>query len=175
MWDFKFSRRRVWCSELSSGLYCRVTGRMVSFLAGYGNHLSTPLKHIESPPHRSNWYICPSQDNSVLRQTRCHFPITLIPSRSFNEALSRAKLHPLHILSLSLSLYYLNQPPTAIGRFPAYGHLYKPRSFRARLTHPWWWRQYAPLKRRSTIILHGSITQKTTLNKVYPVLTARQS
>jgi hypothetical protein len=23
-WDFKFSRRRVWCSELSSGLYCRV-------------------------------------------------------------------------------------------------------------------------------------------------------
>jgi hypothetical protein len=31
-------------------------------------------------------------------------------------------------------------------------------------SHPWWWRQYAPLKRRSTIILHGSITQKTTLN-----------
>jgi hypothetical protein len=26
-------------------------------------------------------------------------------------------------------------------------------------THPWWWRQYAPLKRRSTIILHGSTTQ----------------
>jgi len=26
------------------------------------------------------------------------------------------------------------------------------------------WRQYAPLKRRSTIILYGSITQKTTLN-----------
>jgi hypothetical protein len=32
------------------------------------------------------------------------------------------------------------------------------------LTHPWWWRQYAPLKRRSTIILHGRISQKTTLN-----------
>jgi hypothetical protein len=29
----------------------------------------------------------------------------------------------------------------------------------------WWWRQYAPLKLRSTIILHGSISQKTTLNK----------
>jgi hypothetical protein len=27
-----------------------------------------------------------------------------------------------------------------------------------------WWRQYTPLKRRSTIILHGSISQKTTLN-----------
>jgi hypothetical protein len=24
LWDFKFSRRGVWCSELSSGLYCRV-------------------------------------------------------------------------------------------------------------------------------------------------------
>jgi hypothetical protein len=46
------------------------------------------------------------------------------------------------------------------------GHLHKPRSFRARLKHPWWWRQYAPLKRRSTIILRGSISQKTTLNSI---------
>jgi hypothetical protein len=30
--------------------------------------------------------------------------------------------------------------------------------------HPWWWRRYAPLKRRSTIILHGSTSQKTILN-----------
>jgi hypothetical protein len=29
---------------------------------------------------------------------------------------------------------------------------------------PWWWRQYAPLKRRSTIILHGSTSKKTILN-----------
>jgi len=28
----------------------------------------------------------------------------------------------------------------------------------------WWWRQYVPLKRGSTIILHGSISQKTILN-----------
>jgi hypothetical protein len=27
----------------------------------------------------------------------------------------------------------------------------------------WWWRQYVPLKRRSTIILHGSTSQKTIL------------
>jgi hypothetical protein len=32
------------------------------------------------------------------------------------------------------------------------------------LTHPWWWRQYAPLKRWSTVILHGSTSQKTVLN-----------
>jgi hypothetical protein len=54
-WDFKFSRRRVWCSELSSGIYCCVKSS-------------------------------------------------------------------------------------------------------------WWWRQYAPLKRRSAIILHGSTSQKTSLN-----------
>jgi hypothetical protein len=59
-WDFKFSRRRVWCSELSSGLYCRV-----------------------------KWL---STDD------------------------------------------------------------------------PWWWRQYAPLNRRTTKFLHGSTTQKTALN-----------
>jgi hypothetical protein len=40
----------------------------------------------------------------------------------FNEALSRAKLHPLHILCryTSLSLFYFHHPPTAIGPFPAY-------------------------------------------------------
>jgi hypothetical protein len=36
--------------------------------------------------------------------------------------------------------------------------------FRVVFWDEWWWRQYAPLKRRSTIILHGSISQKTTLN-----------
>jgi hypothetical protein len=34
------------------------------------------------------------------------------------------------------------------------------------MSHLWWWRQHAPLKRRSTIILHGSISQKTTLNVI---------
>jgi hypothetical protein len=34
----------------------------------------------------------------------------------------------------------------------------------------WWWRQYAPLKRRSTIILHGSTSQKTILNIIPGVL-----
>jgi hypothetical protein len=37
-------------------------------------------------------------------------------------------------------------------------------TFQRCVTHPWWWRQYAPLKRWSTIILHGSISQKTILN-----------
>jgi hypothetical protein len=31
--------------------------------------------------------------------------------------------------------------------------------------HPWWWRQHVHLKRRSTIILHGSTSQKTILNE----------
>jgi hypothetical protein len=29
---------------------------------------------------------------------------------------------------------------------------------------PWWWRQHVSLKRQSTIILHGSTSQKTNLN-----------
>jgi hypothetical protein len=74
VWDFKFSRRRVWCSELSSGIYCRV------------KWLSTDVSEVWLPPSSE--------------------------------------------------------------------------------IHPWWWRQYAPVKRRSTIILHSSISQKTTLNIV---------
>jgi hypothetical protein len=78
---------------------------------------------------------------------------------------------------IPLSLFYFHHPPTAIGRFPAYclspwlatpaldTYINLDPSV-ARLTHPWWWRQYTPLKRRSTIILHGSTTQKTALNIV---------
>jgi hypothetical protein len=36
--------------------------------------------------------------------------------------------------------------------------------------HPWCWRQYAPLKRRSTIILHGITSQKTILNMFLSVM-----
>jgi hypothetical protein len=32
------------------------------------------------------------------------------------------------------------------------------------LSGPWWWRQHVPLKRRSTVTLHGSTSQKTNLN-----------
>jgi hypothetical protein len=31
---------------------------------------------------------------------------------------------------------------------------------------PWWWRQYAPLKRRSAPTLHGATSQKT-LNFIF--------
>jgi hypothetical protein len=39
--------------------------------------------------------------------------------------------------------------------------------YRVLVGKPWWWRQYAPLKRRSTIILHGNISQKTILNIIF--------
>jgi hypothetical protein len=38
--------------------------------------------------------------------------------------------------------------------------------------HPWWWRQHVPLKRRSTIILHGSTSQKTILNFILAAVRA---
>jgi hypothetical protein len=152
------------------------TGKMVSFLAGHRNHLSTPWKHVESPPYRSSWYICPSQDNSALRLTRRHFPTTLMPSRSSTRPFQGLSCtHFTSSADIPLSLFYFHQVPTAIGPFPAY-RLPPPLTTSsldtyinlhpsvARLTHPWWWRQYAPLKRRSRIILHGSTTQKTALN-----------
>jgi hypothetical protein len=41
------------------------------------------------------------------------------------------------------------------------------------MTHPWW-RQYVPLKRRSTIILHGSTSHKTILNVIATGLSVSQ-
>jgi hypothetical protein len=38
-WDFKFSRRLVWCSELSSGIYCRV------------KWLSTDVSEVRTAPN----------------------------------------------------------------------------------------------------------------------------
>jgi hypothetical protein len=43
------------------------------------------------------------------------------------------------------------------------------------MSNPWWWRQYAPQKRRSTINLHGSTTQKTALNNLWVSLRAGES
>jgi hypothetical protein len=39
-WDFKFSRRRVWCSELSSGMYCRVKEAVRTSETSVDNHFT---------------------------------------------------------------------------------------------------------------------------------------
>jgi hypothetical protein len=94
---------------------------MVSFLAGHGNHLSTPWKHEESPPYRSSWNICPSQDNSALRLTHRHFPPTLMPSRSSTRLFQGLScIHFTSSVDIPLSLFYFHHQPTAIGPFPAY-------------------------------------------------------
>jgi hypothetical protein len=41
---------------------------------------------------------------------------------------------------------------------------------REKLKSSGWWRQHVPLKRRSTIILHGSTSQKTILNFILATL-----
>jgi hypothetical protein len=48
------------------------------------------------------------------------FPANIDAIPIFNEALSRAKLHPFHILCRYTSLFYFHHLPTAIGPFPAY-------------------------------------------------------
>jgi hypothetical protein len=89
------------------------------------------------------------------------------------EAPQRAEFYP---TSLYLCLFSMDRHPichwphswpiVSDSRLanPVHWTPIQPRSFRARLTHPWWWRQHVPLKRRSTIILHGSTSQKTFLN-----------
>jgi hypothetical protein len=86
-----------------------------------GNHLSTPWKHVESPPYRSSWYICPSQDNSALRLIHRHFPTTLMPSRSSTRPFQGLScIHFTSSVDIPFSLFYFLHPPTAIGPFPAY-------------------------------------------------------
>jgi hypothetical protein len=103
-----------------------------------------PLKENINPTHpRAFMYHSPKcySELSALRQTRRHFPIKLIPSRAFNEALPRAELHPLDILSRYTFLSLLLEPTThchwpvpSLSSLTATGHLgtgllYKPRSF----------------------------------------------
>jgi hypothetical protein len=186
MWDFKFSRLRVWCSELSSGMYCRVKllstdvseVRVASIIRDEWNHLSTPLKYVETPRPRSELFhlsfsgqLSPSVRPVVSPQSH----IGTIPAPT--EALQRAEFYP---ISLYLCLFTLDRPPTCHcpHSWPIVSHSrlanpvhwthISPRSFRARLTHPCWWRRHVPLKRRSTIILHGSTYQKIILKSSEP-------
>jgi hypothetical protein len=102
---------------------------------------------------------CPEKDRCTnyslgggfyaLHQTRRHFPITLIPSRAFNEALPRAELHPLDILSRNTSLSLLLEPTThchyhrpSLASLTTTGHLgtgllYKPQSFGSLIPDDW--------------------------------------
>jgi hypothetical protein len=78
---------------------------MVSMLSGSDDGLGGGLSCPEKD--RCTNYSCAGGFLRVFREwISRHFPTTLIPSRYFNEApryfneaLSRAKLHPLHILS----------------------------------------------------------------------------
>jgi hypothetical protein len=83
--------------------------------------LITPWKHVESPPYRSSWYICPSQDNSAPRLTYRHFPPTLLPSRSSTRPFQGLScIQFTSSVDTPLSLFYFHHPHTAIGLFPAY-------------------------------------------------------
>jgi hypothetical protein len=97
----------------------------------------------------------PRSSNYSSRLKFCaHFPSHVCPAKRirFNSiTLIIAYLRRLHMMKLLI--------------------MYRLYSFLLDLLNQiqiwWWWRQYAPLKRRSTIILHGSISQKTTLNFKY--------
>jgi hypothetical protein len=102
LWDFRFSRRRVWSSE-PSGMYCRVLKSM-----------SIDFSEVD----------CPST---------CHWPGSS-PIVTHSPLVNTD--HWTHV-----------QPATLSSQAHSLS---------------WWWRQRAPLKRRSISIWeHGSTSQKT--------------
>jgi arylamine N-acetyltransferase len=67
IWDFKFSRRRVWCSELSCGMYCRV-----KWLSLMMEAVRTSKTSVDN--HFTRQYI--PEDNSEHQRkinSQCHF------------------------------------------------------------------------------------------------------
>jgi hypothetical protein len=58
LWNLKFSRQRVWCSELSSGIYCRLKllstdvseVRTASIIRDPRRQLWTPYFHVQNLP-----------------------------------------------------------------------------------------------------------------------------
>jgi hypothetical protein len=122
---------------------------MASVLAGHGNHLSIPLKYIETPCPRSklsqqsfSGHLRPPLGLSLLPDhllASSRFPLR--PCKGLNSILS-------HSHSIPLSLFYF-VPPThlLLANFLTYRHpfpigqpsplrlLYNQLSFRARLTH----------------------------------------
>jgi hypothetical protein len=99
------------------------TGRMVSALAGHGNHLSTPLKYVETPcrrsklSHLSSGQLSPPLDLSLLPD---HILApSLLPQRPYkglNSILS-------HSHTIPLSLFYFRLPThLPLAQFLAYPH-----------------------------------------------------
>jgi hypothetical protein len=95
---------------------------MVFVLAGHGNHLSTPLKYVETPCPRSSCFICPSQDNSAPLLDLSSLPDHTGTIPASTEALLRAELHPLDII-LPLSFFYLEPPTHCYWPFPSLSSL----------------------------------------------------
>jgi hypothetical protein len=73
MWDFKFSRRRVWCSELSSGMYCRVKWLSTIILHG-----STSQKTILNKITKLYLYVTRSGAKRLLLFTVYHLLLRVV-------------------------------------------------------------------------------------------------
>jgi len=67
LWDFKFSRRRVWSSELSSGMYRDDGGS--TYLWNVGRQLFYTAVH----PRRQFWTLCWHYLNFLFLVALIHF------------------------------------------------------------------------------------------------------
>jgi hypothetical protein len=168
IWDLRFSRRRVW----SFRIFWDVA--MASVWAGHGNHLSTPLKYVETPAKGVSCPNCPAQNNLgpllVPSFLAHHSPASpQFPPSPYKGPISI--LSPSHTLPLSLSLSSTMEPPRLpLARFLAYRHpspigqtkfTWTADFCYTTILSSWWWRLYELLKHQSTSMwLHGDTSQK---------------
>jgi hypothetical protein len=167
-----------WCSLLvaGSGPYMRVLwwtkwrrdrfrSEFVGFLLSISFHRGSSLSFISS----GGWTIGPLLA-AVQRHSVTPWTWTL---RTYRETdIFLASQQPFIAIRISLPCSqervtrHVHRRSSALVRFKvlAAASMMLRIVFWDVLHHPWWWRQYAPLKRRSTIILHCSTSQKTILN-----------
>jgi hypothetical protein len=118
LWDFKLSRRRVWCSELSSGMYCRV------------KWLSTDVSEVctasiirdECPQPRRSFLDFTYYRNNITGKYKLRFALRSFFHPDFTSFLSfpfllRSLFSNIHSLWSSLSLRdHISDPYQTTGK-----------------------------------------------------------
>jgi hypothetical protein len=210
MWDFKFSRRRVWCSELSSGIYCRENDCRPTFqrcVLPPSSGLSEPSTKGsrlyrsqdlggqswwetigKEPANDRGWEVqvgeryigrvCQVDEMQPLEGP--HWKPGMVSMWSGSDGSGGGLCCPekdrctnyslgggfLRALRECISGFHdrLRTRPSSLFILFGWSSIPMASLISRSMYLDWVDRQYAPLKRRSTIILHGSISQKTTLN-----------
>jgi hypothetical protein len=91
---------------------------MASALAGHENHLSIPLKYVQTPDKGVSCPKCPSQDNPNPRCVRRYSPITYWHLPGSYRGHVKGRILSYLTLTLYLCLLPRTTPISAIGPLP---------------------------------------------------------